>query len=199
MPETEITDQGQKFDFYIRFYGLLIAPVIVNLLLIPLWMTLPSFWWILIFNIPCYVIIGIAVLIHRTKPRYFEPTRVRISGQGIEVLVPGSKPFQMNWMEFDGIKFRVYGYPTALDTALEIASLGSAIAGHHTPSSQGKARSMRFHFLSNMYEKPIKKYKFLLYDDVKVKMVLRAIVNHAQKMKKELDIHKGTNKYYKLT
>ncbi len=193
----EITDSG-KFP-YIFWIMLIFVILFFTTVFCFLFQELYDIYWVFLFYIPAVIgVIFLILWLLHSKLRFTDDTRIQISNNGINVIVPTMQPFQISWSDITSIKMRVYGYPGVWDTVGEVVGVATAVAGYHSYGGRSPTRYLRFHFVPKDLDKPLRKLQIRLFHDEKVKEVLQLIVEYGRKLNIYLNIHEGTEKFYNI-
>ncbi len=117
---------------------------------------------------------------------YASVSKISISDNRIEFKqFPKRHPVTVNWTDFDMIKLKVSG---ARGTSTGFST-----------RSQSIIRTLRIRFLRDTPPTFSKRNNHKIFSDSKVSEILRALVNFAKRMNKNIIINHRTQRYYHIT
>jgi len=116
------------------------------------------------------------------------PLKCSASADRIEFSHPKRKTDIIKWTNFTSIEIQVRGVSSGLVKMIE-DKLGIS-------SQSNLARQLVLKFRSG--KKKVKTSKHGLFNDMKIKQFLQALINLAMELKKDVKVKRGTKKYYDL-
>ena len=183
--ETELQDSGdlevRKKAYRSEVIALIIAIIIMDLLFIIPYPQIIFIVCILAFTTTLGVIIYF--LLNRNYTKYLDPTKFFISDDGMRILIPRTKPFEIKWAEIGDFKLTV-------------------IVGSYNDSDSAFSEHLKlvmtFFTGEPRRRNAFKKVGITLFHDDAIKKIVNSIVNLAKNLKKETVIDKYTQEFCEL-
>jgi hypothetical protein len=195
--ETEIQDSGknetQRKEFQRKAIIVIAAIATVNIIFLVMNPPLGFMIYIIVFTgILCAIMLFV---LYRNYTKYQNPTKFFISDEGIRILTPQTKLFEIKWAEIGSLKLTVIGVPSPLTTAAD--TIG-AMSNPGVLVAQTRKLILKFYKGEPIKRNTLKKIGIVLFNDAEINKIVHLIVDFASKMKKETVIDKYTKKFYEL-